>query len=69
MCLQGGCVVVDLVKEHMVRVAVLEQDVLTAARLLYARRCVLENRGFEFLVRIMTAAHAISIDLTAGRER
>ena len=27
MCLQGGFVVVDLVEEHMVRVAVLEQDV------------------------------------------
>src|ERR1700675_4001479 len=51
MCVQGGCVVVDLVEEHMVRVAVLEQDVeLPAAWLLYARRCVLQNRGFEFLV-------------------
>ena len=35
----------------MVRVAVLEQHVeLPAARLLYARCRVLQNRGFEFLV-------------------
>src|SRR6516165_6183107 len=41
MCLQGGCVIVDLVEEHTVRVAVLEQHVeLPAARLLYARCCV-----------------------------
>ncbi len=51
MRLQGGCVVVDLVEEHMMWVAVLEQHVeLPAARLLYARRRVLQNGGFEFLV-------------------
>ena len=51
MCLQGVCVVVDLVEEHMVRVAVLEQDVeLPTTWLLYARCCVLQNRGFEFLI-------------------
>src|SRR5262252_115965 len=51
MCLQGGCVVVDFVEEHMVRVAVLEQHVeLPAARLLYACCCVLQNCDFEFLV-------------------
>src|SRR5258708_13767186 len=41
MCLQGGCVVEDLVEEHMVRVAVLEQHIeRPAAPLLSALRSV-----------------------------
>jgi hypothetical protein len=49
MCLQSGYVVVDLVEEHMVRIAVLEQHVeLAAARLLYLAAAFSRIAGLNF---------------------